>query len=100
MALHKEAIRLIQDAPALLDRAQEVLRRWRAQGDSRSDSLWSEWETILANRSWRKALGRTRRAQELRQASPLPTVLPDALRQDVLAQIQALKAGVVLGDQE
>jgi hypothetical protein len=100
MALHKEAIRLIQDDPALLDRAREVLRRWRAQGDSRSDSLWSEWETILANQSWRKALGRTRRAQELRQASPLPTLLPDALRQEVLAQIQALKKGVVLGDQE
>lgn len=100
LALHKEAIRLIQDDPALLDRAREVLRRWRAHGDSRSDSLWAEWETILAKQSWRKALGRTRRAQELRQASPLPTLLPDAVRQQVLAQIQALKKGVVLGDQE
>ncbi|SOZ19391.1 hypothetical protein CBM2609_B30267 [Cupriavidus taiwanensis] len=100
LALHKEAIRLIQDDPALLDRAREVLRRWRAQGDSRSDSLWAEWETILAKQSWRKALGRTRRAQELRQASPLPTLLPDAVRHQVLAQIQALKKGVVLGDQE
>jgi transcriptional regulator with XRE-family HTH domain len=100
LALHKEAIRMIHDDPELLVRAQEVLRRWRSQGDSRSDSLWSEWEAILANRSWRKALGRTRRAQELRQASPLPTVLPDALRQDVLTQIQALKKGVVIGDQD
>lgn len=99
LALHKEAIRLIQHDPTLLVRAQEVLQRWRAQGDSRSDSLWSEWESILAKQSWRKALGRTRRAQELRQASPLPTVLPDAVRHDVLAQIQALKTGVVLGDQ-
>ncbi|MDQ0142380.1 helix-turn-helix transcriptional regulator [Cupriavidus necator] len=100
MALHKEAIRMIQNDPALLDRAREVLRRWRLQGDSRSDSLWSEWEAILAKQSWRKVLGRTRRAQELRQASPLPTILPEALRQDVLAQIQSLKKGVVLGDQE
>ncbi|AEI81539.1 transcriptional regulator (plasmid) [Cupriavidus necator N-1] len=100
MALHKEAIRMIHEDPALLGRTQEMLRRWRSQGDSRSDSLWSEWETILANQSWRKALGRTRRAQELRQASPLPAILPDALRQDVLAQIQALKKGVVIGDQE
>jgi transcriptional regulator with XRE-family HTH domain len=100
MALHKEAIRMIHEDPSLLGRAQAVLRRWRSQGDSRSDSLWSEWETILANQSWRKALGRTRRAQELRQASPLPAVLPDALRQDVLAQIQALKKGIVLGDRE
>ncbi|SPK70539.1 Transcriptional regulator (plasmid) [Cupriavidus taiwanensis] len=100
MALHKEAIRMIHEDPSLLDRAHEVLERWRSQGDSRSESLWSEWETILENRAWRKALGRTRRAQELRQASPLPTVLPDAVRQDVLAQILALKKGVVLGDQE
>lgn len=98
MALHKEAIRLIQDDPALLARAQEVLQRWRAQGGSRSDSLWSEWESILAKRSWRKALGRTRRAQELRQASPLPTVLPDDVRRNVLAQVQALKTGVILGE--
>jgi len=99
LALHKEAIRLIENDPALLVRAQEVLTRWRAKGDSRSDSLWSEWESILAKRSWRKALGRTRRAQELRQASPLPTVLPDAVRDDVLAQVRALKTGVVLGTQ-
>lgn len=100
LMLHKEAIRMIQNDPALLDRAHEVLRRWRSQGDSRSDSLWSEWEAILAKQSWRKVLGRTRRAQELRQASPLPTILPEALRQDVLAQIQSLKKGIVLGDQE
>lgn len=100
LALHKEAIRMIQDDPALLERAHEVLKRWRLQGDSRSDSLWSEWEAILAKQSWRKVLGRTRRAQELRQASPLPTILPEALRQDVLAQVRSLKKGVVLGDQE
>lgn len=47
MALHKEAIRMIHDDPALLDRAKEVLRRWRSQGDSRSDSLWSEWKRFL-----------------------------------------------------
>lgn len=43
-------------------------------------------------------LGRTRRAQELRQASPLATVLPENVRQSILAQLRLLKKGVVLGD--
>ena len=51
-------------------------------------------------RAWRKALGRTKRAQELRQASPLPTVLPDHVRNEVVAQAKALKKGVVIGDVE
>lgn len=98
LALHEEAVRQIQANPALLDRAKETLRRWRSSGTSRSESLWSEWEEILEQGRWRKALGRTRRSQELRQASPLPTVLPEEIRRDVLAQVQALKKGVVLGD--
>jgi transcriptional regulator with XRE-family HTH domain len=100
LALHKEAIRLIQEDPALLDRAKETLQRWSTKGESRSKRLWDEWSTILSDRSWRKVLGRTRRAQELRQASPLPTLLPDSVRQDILAQVQELKKGIVLGDRE
>jgi len=42
-------------------------------------------------------LSRTRRAQALRQASPLVTVLPDEVRQRVLTQIGELKTGVMLG---
>jgi len=64
----------------------------------RRAGLWREWQEILREGKWRKALGRTRRAQELRQASPLPTVLPEQVRQAVLAQISGLKKGVMLGD--
>jgi hypothetical protein len=74
------------------------LGRWLQSGPSRSSSLWKEWQTILAQGQWRKALGRTRRAQELRQASPLTTVLPEPVRQDILAQVNELRKGVVLGD--
>lgn len=41
---------------------------------------------------------RTRRAQELRQASPLVILLPEDVRRDVLAQVRALKKGIRLGD--
>ncbi|WAC75619.1 helix-turn-helix domain-containing protein [Roseateles sp. SL47] len=98
MALHTEAVRLVRADPALLQQAQDTLERWLRAGNSRSAGLWREWQEILREGKWRKALGRTRRAQELRQASPLPTVLPEQVRQAVLAQVSELKKGVVLGD--
>jgi transcriptional regulator with XRE-family HTH domain len=98
LALHEEAVRLIRGNPALLALAQETVERWLASGNSRSATLWREWQGILRDRQWRKVLGRTRRAQELRQASPLTAILPDDVRRSILDQVSALKKGVVLGD--
>ena len=84
--------------PLLVQKALDTVERWLEIGDSRSSGLWREWQDILSKGAWRKALGRTRRAQELRQASPLATVLPEDVRQDILAQVRGLKQGVVLGD--
>jgi transcriptional regulator with XRE-family HTH domain len=98
LALHEEALRLIRSDPALLQQAEETLERWLGSGDSRSSGLWKEWQDILSHGKWRKVLGRTRHAQELRQASPLVTVLPDEVRQGILAQVSQLKKGVMLGD--
>jgi transcriptional regulator with XRE-family HTH domain len=98
LAMHEEAVRLVRADPALLQQAQATLERWLQSGPSRSSSLWKEWQAILNKGQWRKALGRTRRAQELRQASPLTTVLPEAVRQNILAQVSDLRKGVVLGD--
>lgn len=97
LALHEEAVRLVRQQPELLDKAQATLTRWLAGGSSSATNLWQEWQDILERRSWRKALGRTRRAQELRQASPLITVLPTALRERVLSDVSRLKQGVTLG---
>jgi transcriptional regulator with XRE-family HTH domain len=98
LALHGEAIRLTRSDPELLLQAQNTLDRWLASGNSRSMGLWQEWQDILRGAKWRKVLGRTRRAQELRQASPLTAVLP--ARQGVLDQVGKLRMGVVLGDSE
>lgn len=100
LALHEEAVRLVRTNPALLHRAAETLKRWLQSGNSRSSSLWLEWQDILKREQWRKVLGRTRRAQELRQASPLITVIPEDVRQGILMQVSELKKGVVLGDAE
>lgn len=97
LALHEEAVRLAKADPTLVRRAQETAKRWLATGDSRSASLWREWQAILSAGSWRKVLGRTRHAQQLRQASPLVTVLPEHVRQRVLEQVRTFKKGVVIG---
>jgi len=98
LALHEEAIRLARSEPEFLLQAQGTLDRWLASGNSRSMGLWQEWQEILRGAKWRKVLGRTRRAQELRQASPLTAVLPAQVRQCVLDQVGKLRKGVVLGD--
>ena len=96
LAFHEEAVRLAKANPTLVRQALDTAERWLASGDSRSAGLWREWRTILETGSWRKALGHTRHAQQLRQASPLVTVLPDEARQRILKQVRELKDGVVL----
>lgn len=96
LALHEEAVRRVRADPALLHQAQAVLQTWLNAGDQRSATLWVEWKEILGHRKWRKALGRTQRAQELRQASPLATVLPPEVRKRILQEVRGLKEGVVL----
>jgi transcriptional regulator with XRE-family HTH domain len=96
LALHEEAVQLVKTNPALVQQAQETVGKWLAKEDSRSKSLWIEWQKILQTGAWRKALGRTHHAQQLRQASPLVTILTEKARQRVLQQTSDLKRGVVL----
>jgi transcriptional regulator with XRE-family HTH domain len=97
LALHEEAVRHAKANPDLVRQARTTALRWLESGDSRSRSLWLEWLNILDAGAWRKVLGRTRHAQQLRQASPLVTVLPEEVRQRIRAQVRDLKNGVVLG---
>lgn len=97
LALHEEAVRLAKSDPALVTLAEDTAHRWLAAGNSRSAILWREWLGILQARAWRKVLGRTRHAQQLRQTSPLVTILPAEVRQRVLHQVAELKRGLVIG---
>ena len=97
LMLHDEAVRRAKADPALRLQARAVVERWIRTGDPRSASLWREWLQILDAGTWRKVLGRSRHAQQLRQASPLVTVLPEDVRQGILGQVASLRKGVVLG---
>jgi transcriptional regulator with XRE-family HTH domain len=97
LALHEEAVRQVKADPALVLQAQETVQRWLTSGDARSAPLWREWQSILNAGAWRKVLGSTRHAQQLRQTSPLVTVLPQAVRMRILQEIRELKQGKEFG---
>jgi hypothetical protein len=79
---------LLKKKPELIEQALDTLERWRSADDPHSRFLWDEWSVILHRRAWRRALSLTRRSKELRQASPLATILPVEVRQRVLEQVQ------------
>ncbi|MDH4450841.1 MAG: helix-turn-helix domain-containing protein [Rhodoferax sp.] len=98
LALHQAAVRLVKADAALLEQANRVVQKWLdADPTSRSAPLWREWQQILQNGAFRRASGRSVYAQQLRQASPLTTVLPAEVRLSILSEVTQLKAGLVLG---
>lgn len=96
-ALHNTAIKLIQQDGELRQRARATLKQWlHKDPQSRSAPLWREWDGILQRGSFRTVLGRTVHAQQLRQASPLPTIIPTDIRKKLLEEARQLKTGLVL----
>ncbi len=92
LVLHQEAVRLVKRDDKLRLKALQTLETWRAQPGSRSSPLWDEWSVVLHRKQWRRVLASTQRSDELRQASPLLSVLPEQVRQKVLDDIKSLKA--------
>ena len=100
LALHRVAYELMKKDDELRLRALETVRSWQQnKPNSRSAALWAEWERFLSKKALSRILGRSARAQQLRQASPLPTILPADLRQSLLAEVSQLKRGVVIAGQ-
>lgn len=89
--MHQEAVRRITNDPSLAGRAEATLEKWMAKGDARTMPLWTKWREILAGRRWDLALATSEEARELRQASPLSTVLPQDVRLDIIAKVRGLK---------
>ena len=91
---------LLQHDDQLRQRALATVQQWlRKDPQSRSASLWHEWVETLQGRSYRKVLGRSVHAQQLRQASPLPTIIPSDVRQRLLDEARLLKNGLILDGQ-
>ena len=97
LVLHEKAVERVRANPELIEEAKETVNRWMKSGNAHSHTLYAEWLKILMAKKWSKVLGRSRHAQELRQASPLPTLLSKEDREIILSHVSTLKKGIVFG---
>jgi len=99
LALHRAAFELMKKDDELRMRALATVRSWQQKNpNSRSTPLWSEWERLLTGKTISRVLARSARAQQLRQASPLPTILPSNLSQSILDEVSQLTRGIVVAE--
>jgi hypothetical protein len=84
LALHEEAVRVLQAHPERGERALQVLAHWDSVADPHSQTLRAEWRRIIENKLWSLALEDSDRGQQLRQASPLGFVLENSVRSAIL----------------
>lgn len=92
LLMHREAVSLIAADESLIQRALGTLERWKKTVDPRTLPLLDAWERILRERDWEAALQETERGNQLRQASPMATLLPDERRLRIIRQVKELKA--------
>ncbi|MCW7538861.1 helix-turn-helix domain-containing protein [Aquabacterium sp. A7-Y] len=91
LLMHQEAVRLLRKDPTLVARLEQTLSRWSTRDDPNSRPLLQRWADIVAAQDWNLAIADTEEARQLRQASPLATLLPDETRQAIIREVKALK---------
>lgn len=92
LLLHEAAVQLLRADPSLTSRLSETLDRWALRNDVNSRGLEERWRQIIAAQDWDAAIALTEEGQQLRQASPLATLLPDEDRLAILRTAKALSA--------
>ena len=91
LLMHQEAVRLVRRDPQLLKRLQETLSRWSTRKDPNSRPLLERWLDIVSRQDWDVVLAESEEAQQLRQASPMATLLPEESRLAIIRRVRALK---------
>ena len=74
-----------------MTRAITTLDRWQKTAAPRSHEILVEWRRMLNQRDWRLAVAPDERGNQLRQTSPLATLLPDKKRLAIIRRVKALK---------
>lgn len=106
MLLHRAAVRLLLADPLLVHRALQTIHNWLSNSPaSRTAPLWLQWQAFLEARASESGGRGSRRAwdqvfavkwQQMRQASPLPGLLPPEVRAAVLEVVRNWKRGVMV----
>lgn len=91
MLMHREAVRMVEADPSLVDRLLEILARWDTVASGRSGPLRQRWEQIVRERDWKLAVEESERGNQLRQASPMSVLLPSSTRVEIIRKVRELK---------
>lgn len=91
LLMHREAVHLILEDPSLILRALATLARWMRTGDHRPMALWEQWQCILERGDWDLAVADSEIGRQLRQASPLSTLLPQETRLEIIARVRRMQ---------
>ena len=91
LIMHREAVRMVIDNPDLETRLLQTLDRWSQTIDRSTITLLADWYDIIRDRQWDRALAITERGNQIRQASPMATLLPNHVRLDIIRQMRKLK---------
>ena len=82
---------MIQNNPSLADKALSVLARWDTHVDPCSKPLRDSWVKIIHEKNWTLATEESERGNQLRQASPMATLLPNSARFEIIRKVRKLK---------
>lgn len=97
LVLHQEAIRRLIEQPVLL---QQAIARLEEQIEksktvpNRALPLLKKWKNLLVHQNWRQVLAHTQAGNQLRQASPITTLLPQEVRLQLLEDVRRLRDGI------
>lgn len=89
LMLHTEAVKRMQETPALIDRAISILERWMKKTQH---PAYIEWQRILQERDWDAALSVSEQGNQIRQSSPCSCTLPNDVRLGIIRQCRAVIA--------
>ncbi len=91
LLMHRAAVSMLRARPELATQLRSTLARWALRDDPNSKPLLEEWVRIVETADWNSALAETEKGQQLRQASPLPSILPDEVRWNVIQSVRRIQ---------
>ena len=91
LLMHQEAVRMLKADPSLAERLLKTLARWDTHASVRSKPLRDRWVDIIKTGDWALATDESELGNQLRQASPMATVLPNEVRYGIIRHVRKLK---------
>lgn len=83
---------MLEKDPSLTDKLLSILADWDMRASIRSKPLREKWGQIIQEKNWGLAIEDSEMANELRQASPMACILPNAVRFQIIQHVGELKA--------